>query len=247
MKSVRFVESDTSSSDIVSESENLYPSLKEFQNISTSTSRLQTSNESATKANYIVKLTRPEYYTLPKIEDLYKYRNEKGEYLVKGFTIGRVGYGSVYFNGIMNVDGLDLDELIDIKYREITVYPNDSIKPPVGHGLNRPAQVTLEHVWPREKGTNKPIKDPKEIAQQNFIDRLTYLSERQNACFLDYRPDTGAWMFSVDHFSTYEYNEGEDDEFNMILEKRKLEEDLLTNKMQDQVLYPTYFYPINRN
>ena len=56
-------------------------------------------------------LTRPEYYTLPSMEELAEMVNENGECFVDGFTIGREGYGSIHFPGVVNVAGLILDEI----------------------------------------------------------------------------------------------------------------------------------------
>lgn len=91
--------------------------------------------------------TRPEYYTLPSLDELTP--DEDGRCFVKGFTIGtsvyffsklcyysvfagRKGYGNVYFPDEIDVAGLNLDELVHFRYREINVYPDESKKPPVG-------------------------------------------------------------------------------------------------------------------
>lgn len=76
--------------------------------------------------------TRPEYYTLPSLEELSKYVDNNGSCIVKGFTIGRKGYGNVYFPEEMDVANLNIDELVHFRYREINVYPDESKKPPVG-------------------------------------------------------------------------------------------------------------------
>ncbi|CAG2238080.1 ADAR2 [Mytilus edulis] len=99
-------------------------------------------------------LTRPEYYTLPSMEELAEMVNENGDCFVDGFTIGREGYGSVYFPGVVNVAGLNLDEIVHIRRKEVIVYPDDDNKPDQGDGLNRKAEITLDCVKV-DKTTNK--------------------------------------------------------------------------------------------
>lgn len=48
---------------------------------------------------------------------------------------------------------------------EVTVFPDESMKPPPGEGLNRLAEITLERVWPIDKATKTPIK----VESQSYI------------------------------------------------------------------------------
>lgn len=45
------------------------------------------------------------------MEELAEIVNENGDCFVDGFTIGREGYGSIHFPGVVNVAGLILDEI----------------------------------------------------------------------------------------------------------------------------------------
>ncbi|XP_050512505.1 nuclear pore complex protein Nup98-Nup96 isoform X2 [Diabrotica virgifera virgifera] len=155
--------------------------------------------------------TRPEYYTLPPPEELMKYVDEDGRCIVKGFTIGRKGYGNVYFPEEMDVSGLNLDEFVHFRYREINIYPDDDKKPPIGQGLNRKAQVTLDNVYPKRPGSNTLVKDINELQLMNFSEKLRKVTENKDAKFVDYRPETGSWVFKVDHFSRYGYDESDDE------------------------------------
>ena len=56
-------------------------------------------------------LTRSGYYTIPTLDDLTSSLTPTGDCYVQGFTIGREGYGSVYFPDEMNVAKLNLDEI----------------------------------------------------------------------------------------------------------------------------------------
>lgn len=78
--------------------------------------------------------------------------------LDNGLTVGRLGYGSVYWPGPLVISQLDLDDIVHFRYREVTVYPRAEDKPPVGTGLNRRAEISLERVWPTDRSTREPIK-----------------------------------------------------------------------------------------
>ena len=51
-----------------------------------------------------------------------------------------------------------LSAAVHFRRKEVTVYPDDDRKPPVGDELNKKAQVTLDCVWPIDKGDHTPIK-----------------------------------------------------------------------------------------
>ena len=70
-------------------------------------------------------------------------------------------------------------------------------KPAMGDGLNKPAEVTLYKVLPREKGVL--IEDP--AKKQKWIRRLQETATKQSTEFISYDPDRGIWKFRVEHFS----------------------------------------------
>lgn len=144
-----------------------------------------------------VKLQRSGYYTIPAIETLDEYVHE-GTCIVPNFTVGRKGYGKVYFSEC-DVFGLNLDEIVHFRHKEVIIYPEDDKKPKIGEGLNRRAKVTLERVWPNDK-SHKPITDAQILEKLNFEEKLKRVSEKHNTSFLEYQSKTGSWIFQVEHF-----------------------------------------------
>ena len=57
-----------------------------------------------------VTLRRVGYYTIPPIDQLDNYEHA-GTCVVPNFTVGRKGYGNVYFPDSFDVYGLNLDEI----------------------------------------------------------------------------------------------------------------------------------------
>ncbi|XP_076969861.1 nuclear pore complex protein Nup98-Nup96 isoform X1 [Tamandua tetradactyla] len=157
-------------------------------------------------------LTKIGYYTIPSMDDLAKITNEKGECIVSDFTIGRKGYGSIYFEGDVNLTNLNLDDIVHIRRKEVIVYLDDNQKPPVGEGLNRKAEVTLDGVWPTDKTSRCLIKSPDRLADINYEGRLEAVSRKQGAQFKEYRPETGSWVFKVSHFSKYGLQDSDEEE-----------------------------------
>ncbi|XP_026213261.1 nuclear pore complex protein Nup98-Nup96 isoform X3 [Anabas testudineus] len=157
-------------------------------------------------------LTRVGYYTIPSMEDLAEMVDENGECVVENFTVGRKGYGSIFFPGEVNVSGLNLDEIVHFRRKEVIVYPDDKNKPPEGEGLNRRAEVTLDGVWPNDKTTCTQIRSPERLTDMNYEGRLEKASRKQGARFLEYRPETGSWVFEVAHFSKYGLQDSDEEE-----------------------------------
>lgn len=142
-------------------------------------------------------LRRPGYYTIPNLDELNEYLDEEGTCVVPNFTIGRKGYGNVYFSESMDVAGMNLDEIVIFRHKEVILYPDEDNKPPVGTGLNRKAQVTLDQVWPHDKTLHQPIKDSVRLEAMDYESKLRRICDKHDTRFLEYRPDTGSCVFKV--------------------------------------------------
>lgn len=156
-------------------------------------------------------LRRAGYYTIPTLDEIVDFMDSEGHCVVPNFTIGRRGYGNVYFDEEMDVSGLNLDEICHFRNKEIILYQDDDNKPPVGEGLNRRAQVTLDQIWPYDKNTHEPIKDPERLEALGYESKLRRICEKRGTRFLEYRAESGSCVFKVDHFSKYTLSDSDDD------------------------------------
>lgn len=113
---------------------------------------------------------------------------------------------------------------VHFRHKEVIIYPDDEKKPAVGLGLNRRAQVTLDKVWPHDKSLHEPITDPQRLAAMNYEGKLRRVSAKHDTRFLEYRPETGSWVFKVDHFSKYGLSDSDEDDSQVppISEAKKL-------------------------
>jgi nuclear pore complex protein Nup98-Nup96 len=149
------------------------------------------------------KLHHSEYFTEPRIQELAaKERVEQGYCKrVKDFVVGRHGYGSIKFLGETDVCRLDLEMVVQFKNREVNVYMDESKKPPVGQGLNKPAVVTLLNIKCMDKKTGTQVMEGERL--DKYKEMLKRKAGEQGAQFVSYDPVNGEWTFKVEHFSSY--------------------------------------------
>ncbi|CAB3372945.1 Hypothetical predicted protein [Cloeon dipterum] len=162
-------------------------------------------------------MRRAGYYTMPSLSELAKLYEETGKCVVSNFLIGRLNYGNIFFDEQMDVAGLNLDEIVHIRHREVVVYPNDEEKPALGQGLNRKAQVTLDRIFPTNKQTRAPIRDVDTILNMDYDTTLRKACIKMKARFIEYLPNNGSWVFKVDHFSKYGLPDESDDDDDMVI------------------------------
>ena len=112
---------------------------------------------------------------------------------VPNFIVGRKGYGTISFKSPVDLTDITsltiLREIVKINQSTATIYPDDSKKPPLGKGLNVPAEITLENV-----------RAPPDVEGDEYIEQLRAMPQTN---FVSYDVTTGLWVFTVEHFSSY--------------------------------------------
>lgn len=146
------------------------------------------------------KLHHAEYFTEPRIPELAAKEKANHGYTgrVRDFVVGRHGYGSIKFLGETDVRNLDLEKLVQFNNREVLVYMDESQKPPVGQGLNKPAEVTLLNIKCMDKKSGKQVKEGPRV--EKYKEMLKRKAEEQGAQFVSYDSVIGEWKFKVEHF-----------------------------------------------
>lgn len=153
------------------------------------------------------------YYMKPSKAELEKMsRSQLSQ--IKGFVVGREGVGYIVFHQ-PDLTSVPLDricgDIVKLGTRSATVYLDPQGKPPVGKGLNVPSTVTLGNSWARSDAGTLPVYERKGPRYDKHIIRLKRVTATK---FVEYKPNTGEWIFDVDHFSTYKLDYSEDLDMN---------------------------------
>ena len=148
-----------------------------------------------------------DYWMSPSKEEIEQMNRVQRQQVVN-FTVGRTNVGQVRFRVPVDLTKINLDSIMDgivtLIIRSATVYPDVTTKPPVGQGLNVPAEILLLHTCPRSGPEANAAKMKKHIMRLKSIPDTTFVS---------YDEQTAAWVFRVEHFTTYGLDdEDEDDE-----------------------------------
>ena len=166
----------------------------------------ESSNTSSSQPQPRVDRTDPEpgkYYMKPSREELRKVPRDRLKKF-PDFIIGREECGFVHFDQPVDLTTVDLDHIYDniavITTRSLTIYPHAASKPPLGHGLNVPATITLANSWPRGRDRKTPSFEKSGLKFSRHVDRLSKVGGTE---FVKYDKDTGEWVFKVPHFTTY--------------------------------------------
>ncbi|XP_055851042.1 nuclear pore complex protein Nup98-Nup96-like isoform X2 [Episyrphus balteatus] len=163
-----------------------------------------------------IKMTRYGYYTIPSLDNLKYFISDDGACIVPTFTIGRKGYGKVCFNNEVNVTGINIDDLVHFRNKEIIIYPNENgNNTTIANDLKKcDALVILEQVWPLDEATHEPIKDPQHLDKIKYEDKLRLACHKNDIHFVEYHPETGSWLFKMKQFTKNNINcwNEEDDE-----------------------------------
>jgi CRISPR/Cas system-associated endoribonuclease Cas2 len=115
---------------------------------------------------------------------------------VPNLSISRPDVGTILFHGTTDCTELDFERIVRLEIGEVLVYPDSSLKPPVGVGLNKAAIVTMYQCWP--PNGIKLLQDQK--SQERYKKKIQQMTEEKHARFMDYDCNSGIWKFSVEHF-----------------------------------------------
>lgn len=155
-----------------------------------------------------------EYYMQPSLHELRDMPRDKLQ-AVSPFIVGRVGIGKVEFSKVdLTTVPLDqiMGDIVKLNVRSATVYETGVNTPPQGKGLNVPSTITLENSWPRSNAGRLPVHERKGPRFDKHVERLKRVGGTE---YVNYDPESGEWVFKVEHFTTYGLDDDDEDETMM--------------------------------
>ena len=127
-----------------------------------------------------------DYYLEPRLQLLEEMSSQELSQ-VRDFAVGRKGVGKVQWLSPTDVRGLRVDLLVQLRPREVVVYPDEEQKAALGCQLNKPANITLFDVL--------PPSDCTEEQRMKFERRIGRKTRKMDATLLDYDSVSGTWQF----------------------------------------------------
>ena len=151
--------------------------------------------DNTTIKEILPKLTKQNYQMSPSVTEMMNFTEEQLS-AVSNFTIRNPEFGMVVWDDTVDVRRLDIDKIVSITYRDVTVYPNIREKHELGQGLNKPATVTLYHLKPKTQAE-------KHIQKQRA--KIVAAAEAKGAELVSYDHVSGHMTIHVQHFSSYNF------------------------------------------
>ena len=161
----------------------------------------------AAARHLVPKLTKAGYTIHPPMKEL-ESMSEADLTAVCGFKVERPGFGSVAWDGAVDVRGVDVDTSVVIEAKNVSVYDDEEekgVKPPRGTKLNRPAVIVMNDIFPKD-GPESSHEAKEKLKRK--IDKST---KKMNAELLSFDADAGVWTFRVGHFSRYGLDSEDED------------------------------------
>ena len=168
----------------------------------------------------VPKLTKTGYEVSPTIEEM-SFMSEADLASMRNFTVSRPGYASVAWEGSVDVRGANLDEIVVIETKDVSVYTLDEengTKPDEGTKLNRPALITFEGIFPKEGAyADDDVKSKFELKLKKAVSNM-------NAEMVAYDRTNGIWKIRVNHFSRYTLVDDEDSDNEKLYKDEEIQE-----------------------
>lgn len=186
----------------------------------------QITESSHNNINQLDNTGKDEYWCNPSIEELSKLTSLELAH-VQNFTIGRKDHGNLMFKYPVDLTEFEgkwdtlLGKTVIFEKKTLQVYPSGVAKPSQGNGMNVPAIITLEKVYPKRYDCNNPDYQMLEI-------HIKKLKAPHGMKFISFDPSTGNYVFEVQHFSIWGIVD-EDDDDPEIVEKWRKQQELESN------------------